>query len=208
MADIGSGTGISSKLFLDNGNIVYGVEPNSKMRQAAEETLATYSNFYSIDAYSKNTKLKSESIDIIVVAQAFHWFEPEPTKEEFLRILKLGGSVVLLANMKKRSSNKFMNGYMEVIRKYGQSLNLKKDSQTIPTFFYPNTVHKKVFDNPLIFNFDRLKGELASFSYMPNEQDPRFKPMISELEVLFEKYNDNGTVNFEYETTVYYCKMK
>ena len=178
------------------------------MRQAAEKILATYSNFFSIDASSENTKLQSEYVDVIVAAQAFHWFDPKPTKEEFLRILKPGGVVVLLANMRKRSNDKFMNGYMEIVGKYGQSLNLKTDSQTIPIFFCQSTVHKEVFYNPYTFNFDRLKGELVSYSYIPNEQDPQFKPMISELEALFERYNDNGTVIFEYETVVYYCRMK
>lgn len=208
IADVGSGTGISTKLFLDNGNIVYGIEPNPEMRQAAEEILTNYSNFSSIDASSENTKLQSEAVDIVVAAQAFHWFDPKPTKEEFMRILKPGGAVVILANRRKRSNNKFMNEYMEIVAKYGQSLNLKTDNQTIPTFFYPNPVQKEVFYNPHIFNFDRLKGDLVSYSYMPNEQDPRFKPMIEELEVLFENYNDNGKVTFEYETVVYCCKMK
>lgn len=108
-------------MFLDNENIVYGVEPNAEMRQAAEKILATYSNFFSIDASSENTKLQSKYIDIIIAAQAFHWFDPKPTKVEFLRILKSGGVVVLLANMRKLSSNKFMNGYMEIVGKYAQS---------------------------------------------------------------------------------------
>ncbi|WP_244990616.1 NAD-dependent epimerase/dehydratase family protein [Clostridium algidicarnis] len=208
IADIGSGTGLATKLFLDNGNIVYGLEPNLEMRQAAEEVLASYSSFFSIDSSSENTMLQSEHIDVIVAAQAFHWFDPKPTKEEFLRILKPGGVVVLLVNRRKRSNDKFMNGYMEIVWKYGQPLNIKADSESIADFFYPNNVHEKVFYNPYTFNFDRLKGELMSYSYMPNEQDPKFKSMISELELLFEKYNDNGTVILQYETVLYYCKMK
>lgn len=208
IADIGSGTGISAKLFLDNENVVYGIEPNPEMRQAAEEILSTYSNFHSINASSENTKLQSESIDIIVAAQAFHWFDPKPTKEEFMRILKPNGAVVILANRRKKSSDKFMNGYMDIVAKYGERLNLKTDSQAIPDFFYPNTIHKEIFDNPYIYDFDRLKGELASYSYMPNEQDSRYKPMIADLEVLFEKFSSGGNVTFEYETVMYYCQMK
>lgn len=208
IADIGSGTGISTKLFLDNGNIVYGVEPNVDMRQAAEEYLDIYSNFHSIDACSENTKLESESVDIITVAQAFHWFDPKPTKEEFLRILKPNGVVVVLANMRKKSSNKFMNEYMEIVWKYGQKMNIKAASETIPNFFRPNIIHKEVFYNPQIFDFNRLKGDLISYSYMPTEKDAEFEPMMVELKALFEKHNDNGTVIFQYETQVYYCKMK
>lgn len=208
IADIGSGTGISTKLFLDNGNIAYGVEPNLEMRQEAEETLANYKRFYSIDASSENTKLRSESIDIIVAAQSFHWFDLKPTKEEFLRILKPGGMVVILTNWRKKSENKFMNGYMQIVWKYGQNLNLKPSNETIPAFFYPNVIRKKVFDNPHSCTFERLKGELTSYSYMPTEQDPEFKPMIKDLENLFKKYNVNGTVTFEFEIVLYYGKIK
>lgn len=57
VADIGSGTGICTKVFLKNGNIVYAVEPNENMRQAAENALAAYKNFHSIDGSSESTKL-------------------------------------------------------------------------------------------------------------------------------------------------------
>ena len=73
VADIGSGTGISTKLFLENGNVVYGVEPNAKMRKAAEEFLSAYPKFHSVDGTSTETTLDEASIDIVTAAQAFHW---------------------------------------------------------------------------------------------------------------------------------------
>src|SRR5438045_3865720 len=75
IADIGSGTGISGKPFLQNGNVLYGVEPNGPMRQAAEKLLADYSNFRSINGTAEATHLPDRSIDLIIAAQAFHWFD-------------------------------------------------------------------------------------------------------------------------------------
>ncbi|MBU5440050.1 class I SAM-dependent methyltransferase [Tissierella sp. MSJ-40] len=208
IADIGSGTGISTKLFLDNGNTVYSVEPNQDMRQAAENLLKSYSNVHFIDGSSESTKLQSESIDIIIAAQAFHWFNPEPTKKEFLRILKANGTVVLLWNIRKTKSDRFMEGYLEIIRRYAETYTNKSDDDLIPKFFDYKTIYKAILDNPQVVDFDRLKGEITSFSYMPNENDPNYVIMISELEDLFNKYNSNGKVTLEYETHIYYCKMK
>ncbi|MGH7792567.1 MAG: class I SAM-dependent methyltransferase, partial [Thermodesulfobacteriota bacterium] len=49
IADVGSGTGILSKMFLKRGNVVYSVEPNKEMREVAEGLLSEYSNLRSID---------------------------------------------------------------------------------------------------------------------------------------------------------------
>lgn len=208
IADIGSGTGISAKLFLDNGNEVYGIEPNAEMRGTGEKCLSNYTNFYSLDASSENTKLEAESIDIITSGQAFHWFEPEETRKEFLRILKPNGFVVIFNNRRKLSDTPFMNEYSELIKKYCEKEHKNLLNTDLPYFFELRTIHKEVFPNPQIFNLERLIGDLVSYSYMPHEGDPGFDDMISEFEILFEKYSNNGMLTFEYETALYYCKMK
>src|SRR5687768_13322655 len=68
IADIGSGTGISAKVFLENGNEVFGVEPNAAMREAAEEFLWEFSKFKSVSGTSENTTLPERSVDIIIAA--------------------------------------------------------------------------------------------------------------------------------------------
>ena len=98
VADIGCGTGLSSQLFLENCKRVIGVEPNAAMRAAAIEFLADFPDFSIIDGTSEATTLPDHSVDIVVAAQAFHWFDPERTRAEFRRILKPGGHVVLIWN--------------------------------------------------------------------------------------------------------------
>lgn len=87
IADIGSGTGISSEIFLDNGNMVYAVEPNIEMREAAEKMHKFDKNFISINASAEKTSLKDNSIDVIIAGQAFHWFDKTLAKNEFKRIV-------------------------------------------------------------------------------------------------------------------------
>lgn len=208
IADIGSGTGISSKIFFDNGNQVYGIEPNREMREAGEKYLSNYTNFHSIEASSEDTKLECESIDMIILGQAFHWFEPEATRKEFLRILKPNGYVVLFSNRRKSSNNEFMSNYAELISKYAQE-EFSKPLNTDKSYFFDlKPIHQIVFPNLQVFDLKRLKGDLVSYSYIPNEGDPKFISMITEFENLFEKNNNNGLLNFDYETVVYYCKMK
>src|SRR6478735_6793410 len=95
VADIGCGTGISSRLFLENGNTVIGVEPNDAMRAAALDQLADFVTFMPVAGTAEDTTLDDDSIDIVVAGQAFHWFDLVKIKKEFKRILKPGGHIVL-----------------------------------------------------------------------------------------------------------------
>src|SRR5205809_5538182 len=86
IADIGSGTGLLSELFLKNGNRVYGVEPNAEMRQAGEEYLASYDGFCSVEGSAESTTLGDSTIAFVTAGQAFHWFEPSAVRSELALI--------------------------------------------------------------------------------------------------------------------------
>ena len=91
IADIGSGTGILSRMFLHFGCQVFGVEPNKDMRLAAERLLAGVKGFHSVDGRAEATTLPAGSVDFVTAGQAFHWFDPGPTRAEFRRLLTPGG---------------------------------------------------------------------------------------------------------------------
>ena len=114
IADIGSGTGILSRLLLQRGHIVFGIEPNDEMRRAAEGLLTGFSGFRSISATAEDTTLKSQSVDLIVAAQAFHWFDPDFARREFARILKPDGVVALIWNDRRGRSNAKLEAGMVV----------------------------------------------------------------------------------------------
>jgi ubiquinone/menaquinone biosynthesis C-methylase UbiE len=108
IADIGSGTGFLTELFVRNGNPTYAVEPNTPMRQAAEAYLREWSNFHSVDGTAEATTLAESSVDFVTAAQAFHWFNPELSAKEFQRILKPGGVVALIWNERLTDASPFM----------------------------------------------------------------------------------------------------
>lgn len=206
VADIGSGPGISCENFIENGNTVYAVEPNDEMRKAAENIFSGSENFISITGTAEATTLETSIVDFIIAGQAFHWFEKENCKIEFKRILKEEGYVVLMWN-DKISSNDFMESYYNLIKKYGadyEKINhANVDDEIIGRFFSPNKFEKKYFAHKHPLDYEGLEGRLLSSSYIPLEGE-KFNEMIEELKNIFEKYNNDGKVDMDYETILYY----
>ena len=206
VVDVGSGTGISSEMFLKNGNKVFAVEPNDEMRKAAEKAYNADSNFKSTKGTSENTGLQDKVADFVVAAQAFHWFEPNQTKKEFHRILKDGGKIVLIWNDRKIFGTPFAEEYEALITLFGTDYKQVKHKnigeQRIRDFIGAFEVQH--FANHQDFDFNGLLGRLASSSYAPNADHPRFAEMRLALKYLFEKHQSNGLIRIEYDTQVYY----
>ena len=206
VADIGSGTGILSRLFLDNGNSVFGIEPNNEMRKAGEKQLSNYKYFKSITGSSENTGLKTNSINLISAGQAFHWFDFQKSKEEFKRILKKNGYISLIWNNRKIDSSVFLHEYEKLLINFSVDYKLvdhKNVNKKILGDFF-DQYKLKIFPNFQIFNFEELKGRLLSSSYAPMPDNPGYLPMVKELEKIFNQNEIDGKVKFEYDTELYF----
>lgn len=209
VADIGSGPGKLSRLFLDNDNLVYGVEPNDEMREAGEKLLKDYINFISIKGTAEFTTLADRSIDMIVSGQAFHWFDTEKAKTEFNRILKPGGYVVLLWNKRDSEISRLMREYEKLIceccPEYNPGLNLGE--KEFNKFYGVKNFRLANFRNRQVFDFNGLKGRMLSSSYTPSEGE-QSKEIIGRLKNIFDRHNKDGKIKFEYNTQVYFGKIK
>lgn len=206
IADIGSGTGILTELFLKNGNKVYGIEPNKEMREAGEAYLKDSTNFISVEGTAEKAPLEKNSVDLIIAGQAFHWFDVEKAKEEFKRILEPGGHIVLIWNVRQLDTNPFLKSYEAMLIKYGTDyLKILHENvnDKVLSKFYEGKYEKKTFYNEQIFDFDALKGRLLSSSYSPTEEMPSYQSMLEQLQKLFSQYNDNGKIIIPYDTDVY-----
>jgi len=212
IADVGSGTGISSELFIENGNHVYGIEPNKEMREAAERLFKRCKNFVSVKATAEDTTLRDRSVDFVVAGQSFHWFDLQKTKAEFRRILRPNGFVVLIWNDRKTESSDFLRAYENLLNRYGTDYEEVKHMSIgigdLHQFFGKNHHHLKVFKNSQVLDFDGLKGRLLSSSYVPTEGHPSYVAMINDLKELYATYEENGLVLFEYDTKLYYGVLK
>lgn len=210
IADVGSGTGIFSELFLKNGNQVFGVEPNAAMRSTAENLLRNYPRFISHDGTAESTGMPERSVDFVVAAQAFHWFDREKARLEFNRIVRPGGWVVLVWNERRLDSTPFLRDCEEMFLRYGTDYgkirheNVRKE---IDGFFFPKTVQYKSFENLQEFNFGGFEGRVRSASYTPEPGHPNFEPMMARMREIFEIHNKSGRVIYEYDTTVHYAQF-
>jgi SAM-dependent methyltransferase len=210
IADVGCGTGLLAKVFLESGNRLFGIEPNKEMREAGESFLCSYSKFMSLPGTAEDTGLPDRSVDLVTAGQAAHWFDRERARPEFLRILRRTGWTVLLWNERASRSSAFMQGYEDLVETYGTDYDEVRrvdPDRAVTSFFAPNRVCLKTFLNRQEFDLAGLEGRLLSSSYFPEEGDPKYEPMLCALRHLFETHQENGVVRFNYETHMYYGQL-
>jgi SAM-dependent methyltransferase len=210
IADVASGTGIFTRMLLENGNCVSGVEPNPEMRKAGEEFLRAYPRFTSVAGTAEATTLADRSVDLITAAQAAHWFDREKARREFIRISRPGGWAVLLWNERRTGSTPFLREYEQLLVEFGtdyQDVRSERTTGQIEKFFAPSQFEVRTFDYRQDFDYPALEGRLLSSSYTPQASDARHLPMLSELRRIFDAHQVNGRVTFEYDTGVYYGQM-
>lgn len=209
VADVGSGTGIFTELLAKTGATIFAVEPNAPMREASEQLLAGYPNVRHVGGTADATRLADHSVDIITAAQAFHWFDPEAARAEFLRILKPSGWVVLVWNDRKIDATPFLQEYESLLLTHGTDYkdvsHAWGDPAAMRTLFGGEYRHA-TFENRQVFGLEGMLGRLLSSSYVPNE-GPALEAMIAAFTDLFRRHADDGRVVFEYTTNVYYGQI-
>jgi SAM-dependent methyltransferase len=210
IADVASGTGIFTRLLLENGNRVFGVEPNLEMRRAGEEYLASFERFTSVDGTAEATTLGNRSMDIVAAAQAAHWFDRVKARREFVRILKPGGWAVLIWNERETDSTPFLRDYEKLLLTYGtdyQEVRHERTTDEIDGFFAPSPFQSAVLEMRQDCDYDALEGRLLSSSYIPSSAHPGYEAMLLELREIFDKYQVNGQVVLAYLTRVYFGQI-
>jgi SAM-dependent methyltransferase len=211
IADVGCGTGILSRLLCDAGNRVYGVEPNASMLEAARKALRTCHRFIPVLGKAEATTLQSGLVDLVTVAQAFHWFEPKATRREFARILKRGGWVVLLWNERRMEATPFMSAYEQLLVRFSVDYHKVKplwNKNSLPDFFGAAGYKKAVFENSQVFDREGLTGRILSASYMPHRGHPDFPPMLGAIDNLFDQHQKDGSVKLEQEARMFFGKLE
>jgi SAM-dependent methyltransferase len=208
VADIGAGTGLLAELFLAHGNRVLGIEPNREMREAGARLLAQAPGYTAIEGRAEATTLPDASVDFVTAGQAFHWFDPLGTHTEFRRILRPGGWVALVWNMRYVSATPFMAGYETLLQTYAPEyptvFHEGGDEASIAALFGTTPWQIAHFENAQHFDLPGLEGRLLSSSYAPEPGHPNYAPMLEALAQLFAEHAQDGQVTFTYDTQVYY----
>jgi len=210
VADVASGTGIFTRILLESGNRVFGVEPNAEMRRAGEEYLAAFPRFTSIAGTAESTTLPDHDVDFVTAAQAAHWFDRARARAEFVRILKPGGWAVLIWNERETDTTPFLRDYEKLLLTYGtdyQEVRHERTTDEIDGFFAPSPFQSAVLEMRQYCDYATLEGRLLSSSYIPASGHPGYEPMLRELSRIFEMHQKNGQVVLAYVTRVYYGQI-
>jgi SAM-dependent methyltransferase len=210
IADIASGTGIWTRLLLENGNAVFGIEPNAEMREAAERPLAGFPNFTSLAGTAEATTLARQSVDFVTAAQAAHWFDRERSRREFVRILKPGGWLALLWNERLTDTTPFLRDYEQLLLTYGTDyaeVRHERTTDAVNEFFDPAAYQERTFAMRQEFDYAGIEGRLLSSSYAPGPDHPQYAPMLRELRRIFDAHAVAGRATFEYKTRLYFGRL-
>ena len=210
VADVASGTGIWTRILLENGNPVFGVEPNAEMRDAGERLLAGFPKFTSVAGTAEATTLADHSVDFVTAAQAGHWFDRARSRQEFVRILKPGGWLVLLWNERLTNSTAFLRDYEELILTFAtdyQDVRHEHTSEAIHEFFDPVPFQERTFPMLQEFDYAGLEGRLLSSSYIPGPESPKHASMLGELRRLFDAHAVDERVVCEYKTRLFFGRL-
>ena len=214
VADIGAGTGILTGLLLDAGYAVTAVEPNADMAAALREDLGGKSGLRDIvEKPAEATGLGDDSVDVITVAQALHWFEPASVRREFSRICRLPHNMVALWNRRDTAATELLVDYEALLQKMGigyKALVQRWDSQEAALAeFYGHGDYESFFTTHIHqHDWEGFIGRLFSSSYGPREDDPARAPVMAEMRRLFDAHERNGTVDIHYDCRVFYGPIR
>ena len=209
IADVGSGTGISSRLFAPHVSLVFAIEPNAEMRAEAEHDEPA--NVVSVDGTAEATGIAAKAVDFVVAATAFHWFKAVPARAEFRRIMKPTGWVVLMWNMRSGEASELVAAYERLLVDFGNdySPSLMSDKWIAPAaeFFGSGKYEKRSLPNHQDLDWEGFQGRLLSASYAPLPGEDKHEPMMARLREIFDKHQVDGQVRFDYETQVFWGKI-
>jgi SAM-dependent methyltransferase len=208
VVDIGTGTGISAELFLRDGYDVVGVEPNEAMRAAAQKRFAGEPRFRILPGSAEATTLPDASANLVLAAQAFHWFDRTRARAEIARILAPGGALALVWNDRHTDTTPFLRGYEDALRSwsidYGKVNHQNLSDAEVGAFFRPTGCDIRTFPYHQDFDWEGLLGRAMSSSYVPLRGQPGHDELVAVLRDLFDRHAASGSVRFEYDTKLFF----
>jgi SAM-dependent methyltransferase len=212
IADIGAGTGLSSALFLRRGYQVTAVEPNAEMRAKAVASLGAEPRFSAVSGTAEATGLASQSVDCVLCAQAFHWFRLAETKAEMYRILKSGGVIAVMWNLRRPDTSEFLHELEAALLRYcpayaDRILQEHDVAQANALALAPEVhLHHTFWEQEM----DRaaLIGRMESASCVPQLEEPNHDEFFATVNGLVDRHADaNGMVRLLYDTRLYWARV-
>jgi len=202
VADLGAGTGKLTKHFVGKAQRIYAIEPNFELRQILSRDLGAIPSISVMDTCAEDTKLPDNTVNVITVAQAIHWFDPEPARQEMLRILKEAGWLALIRNYGADGEpNKAVQSLMT--EEYGADFSVltERPEEKPARFYFANDDFQRyVFPFAFHQGWEEFLGTLTTVSFMPDEDHPLFPKLEARAREIFSQYSNHGDWKVEGET--------
>jgi SAM-dependent methyltransferase len=206
VADVGAGTGLLTRDLLRRGYRVVAVEPNPEMRQAADTLLGDFAGYRGVEGCAESIPLAAASVDLITAAQAFHWFDVDRAREEFLRVLTPGGLVALIWNDRVWEDPLHV-ALDEVFGRFGgekrAALVAHEDRSNVPRFFGAGPCTQSAWPHAQPLDEAGLLSLAFSRSYMPAGDSPQGKEADGQLRAIFRRLAVAGAVTVRYRTVMF-----
>jgi SAM-dependent methyltransferase len=212
VADVGAGTGIWTSRLLDTGCRVLALEPNLEMRRAGRRRLGEVERVTWLDGTAEKSGLADGSADLVTAAQSFHWFDRERARIELARILKPRGWMAVVWNERHKQTTPFLAAYERLLLDW--AIDYERIDHTrirradLELFFNPARLHEARFDNRQVLDLAGLEGRLRSCSYAPAPDHPSHLPMMADLHRIFAAWQEEGRVAIDYDTRLYYGRLR
>jgi len=202
MTDIGAGTGILTKHFVEKVKRIYAIEPNAEMRDILTRKMEKFRAVSVCDATAENTGLSDNLIDIVTVGQAIHWFDPEPAKREMMRIIKVGGWLVLLRNYVIDSEqNRDVRDLMTDKVYINERIAIEQPEEKPTSYYYESeNIQTMTFTIKFTQDWEEFIGALTTVSFMPDENHPNYYHFEKKARDIFIKYCKDEKLLVEGET--------
>ncbi len=211
VADLGSGTGIFTRLLLEAGAIVHAVEPNDDMRAEAERALARNERFHSVKGSAEATTIATGTIDLVTAAQAFHWFDHAKTKSEIVRIGKDGAMTALVWNDRDLDGTPFLRDYEAILLRHCPSYQALQGKANTPAkfdvLFGEGRWSRRSIPNAQELDREGLHARVMSASYAPREGEAH-RALVAALDDAFDRHAEGGRVSITYACVVIFGRVK
>lgn len=207
VADVGAGTGIFTRMLAENDCRVFAIEPNEAMHAVCCRQLTDLHNIEFISSPAERIALPAGSVDVVTVAQAFHWLDAHAAAGEFRRLLRDAGAIVLLWNELALGSDRRVDYERHLLRFSSEfsTIDNEIDEEGIRSCMWHAQVRKAVFPHSQSLSEGQLLGRMTSSSFCPPRQDPRYADFLDSASEFFDRYQKSGFIELEYETFVYVC---
>lgn len=200
VADVGSGTGILTRRFLDHARLVYAVEPNAGMRSEAEAALSAHPAFRSIAGAAEATTLPDHAVDLIIVGQALHWFDPVNARQEFERISAPDAWLAIFSYHLPAHYLKTIGKHLAAVPDLAEGFGVVPKGT--PADYLGSDAITLSFASVCRETWEQFFGGALSMASAPEPDDPRFPDYEAAHRRAFAELAVDGIIHLNYTTRV------